>query len=39
MLGKAACSGAWSLAYMWAAELMPTTIRSAALAGTNQAAR
>jgi MFS family permease len=38
-LGKSACSSAWSLAYIYAAELMPTSVRSAALAGSNQAAR
>lgn len=38
-LGKSTCSSAWSLAYIYAAELMPTSVRSAALAGSNQAAR
>lgn len=38
-LGKSTCSSAWSLGYIYAAELMPTSVRSAALAGSNQAAR
>jgi hypothetical protein len=38
-LGKSSCSSTWSLAYIYAAELMPTSVRSAALAGGNQAAR
>lgn len=38
-LGRSGCASAWSLAYLYAAELMPTSVRSAALAGGNQAAR
>jgi MFS family permease len=38
-LGKAACSAAWTIAYIYAAELVPTSVRSAALAGNNQASR
>lgn len=38
-LGKAFCSSSWSLAYIYAAELMPTSVRSAALASSNLAAR
>eukprot|EP00878_Enallax_costatus_P013187 GHUV01013784.1.p1 GENE.GHUV01013784.1~~GHUV01013784.1.p1 ORF type:complete len:469 (+),score=155.50 GHUV01013784.1:1288-2694(+) len=38
-VGKAACSGTWTIAYIYAAELFPTSIRSVALAGTNQASR
>lgn len=38
-LGKAACSGTWTVVFVYAAEMFPTAIRSAALAGTNQASR
>lgn len=37
--GKAAVSASWSLSFVWSAELLPTTLRSSALAASNQAAR
>eukprot|EP00879_Flechtneria_rotunda_P020707 GHRR01021793.1.p1 GENE.GHRR01021793.1~~GHRR01021793.1.p1 ORF type:complete len:641 (+),score=138.92 GHRR01021793.1:480-2402(+) len=38
-IGKGASSGTWNTAYVIAAELFPTSVRSAALSGSNQAAR
>ncbi|KAF8071214.1 OCT4 [Scenedesmus sp. PABB004] len=38
-VGKAGCASAWTLAYCYAAELLPTTIRSAALSVVNQVSR
>jgi len=38
-LCEGAVSGSWTITYVYSCELFPTTIRSSALAGTNQASR
>eukprot|EP00775_Hariotina_reticulata_P001687 gene1687-2031_t len=38
-IGKGAVSGSWTISYVYSCELFPTSIRSSALAGTNQASR